>query len=62
VQNGEALSLGDVLKAEELDREPELKLSHAANAIERREQLVAEAEGCDYEPLTQRCARVHTVR
>ena len=62
VQREEALSLGDVLKAEELDREPELKLGPAANAIERRAQLVAEAEGYDYEPLTQRGARVHAVR
>ena len=62
VQREEALSLGDVLKAEELDREPELKLGPAANAIERREQLVAEAEGRDYEPLTQRGARVHATR
>lgn len=62
VQREEALSLGDTLKAEELDREPELKLGPAANAIERRAQLVAEAEGHDYEPLTQRGARVHAVR
>ena len=62
VQREEALSLGDVLKAEELDREPELKLGPAANAIERRAQLVAEAEGYEYEPLTQRGARVHAVR
>ena len=62
VQREEALSLGDVLKAEELDREPELKLGPAANTIERREQLVAEAEGRDYEPLTQRGARVHATR
>jgi hypothetical protein len=62
VQREEALSLGDMLKAEELDREPELKLGPAANAIERRAQLVAEAEGYDYEPLTQRGARVHAVR
>ena len=62
MQREEALSLGDVLKAEELDREPELKLGPAANAIERRAQLVAEAEGYDYEPLTQRGARVHATR
>ena len=61
-QREEALSLGDTLKAEELDREPELKLGPAANAIERRAQLVAEAEGYEYEPLTQRGARVHAVR
>jgi hypothetical protein len=62
VQREVALSMGDVLKAEELDREPELKLGPAANAIERREQIAAEAEGRDYEPLTQRGARVHAVR
>jgi hypothetical protein len=62
VQREEALSLGDVLKAEELDREPELKLGPAANAIERREQFAAEAEGRDCEPLTQRGARVHATR
>lgn len=62
VQREEALSLGDTLKAEELDREPELKLGPAANAIERRAQLDAEAQGYDYEPLTQRGARVHAVR
>ena len=50
------------VKAEELDREPELKLGPAANAIERREQFAAEAEGRDYEPLTQRGARVHATR
>ena len=31
-------------------------------AIERREQFAAEAEGRDYEPLTQRGARVHATR
>jgi hypothetical protein len=62
VQREEALSLGDTVKAEELDREPELKLGPAANAIERRAQFVAEAEGREYEPLTQRGARVHAVR
>ncbi len=62
VQREVALSFGDTLKAEEMDREPELKLGPAANAIERREQFAAEAEGRDYAPLTQRGARVHTVR
>ena len=57
-----ALRRGDELKAEGLDREPELKLGPAANAIERREQRVAAAEGREYEPLTQRGARVHAVR
>jgi hypothetical protein len=62
VQREEALSLGDLLKAEELDREPDLKLDPAANPIERRTQLVADAEGRDYVPLTQRSTRVHAVR
>jgi hypothetical protein len=62
VQREKAFSLVDVLKAEELDREPELKLDLAANAIERHAQLAAEAEGYDYERLTQRGARVHAVR
>jgi plasmid maintenance system antidote protein VapI len=62
VQREVALSLGDDLRAEELDREPELKLGPAANAIERREQFAAETEGREYEPLTQRGARVHAVR
>jgi len=62
VQRDEALSQGDTLKAEELDREPELKLGPAANAIERREQRAAEVEGRAYEPLTQRGARVHATR
>jgi hypothetical protein len=62
VQREVALAQGDALKAEELDREPELKLGPAANAIERREQFAAETEGRDYEPLTQRGARVHATR
>ena len=62
VQREVALAQGDEMKAEALDREPELKLGPAANAIERREQLAAEAEGRDYEPLTQRGARVYAVR
>lgn len=62
MQRDQALCLRDTLKAEELDREPELKLGPAANVIERREQLAAEAEGRDYQPLTQRGARVHATR
>ena len=62
VQREVALAQGEEMKAEALDREPELKLGPAANAIERREQFAAEAEGRDYEPLTQRGARVHAVR
>ena len=62
VQREAALEQGDVLKAEELDREPEVKLGPAANAIERREMTMAELEGRAYEPLTQRGARVHALR
>lgn len=62
VQREAALSVGDELKAEELDRDPEVKLGPAANAIERREMKVAELKGRDYEPLTQRGARVHALR
>ena len=62
VQREVALSQGDELKAEGLDREPELKLGPAANAIERRAQHDAEAEGRDYEPVTERGARVHATR
>jgi hypothetical protein len=62
VQREEALSLGATVKAEELDREPELKLGPAANTIEHREQFAAEAEGREYEPLTKRGAQVHAVR
>lgn len=61
-QREAALEQGDALKAEELDREPEVKLGPAANAIERREMKVAELEGRDYEPLTERGARVHALR
>lgn len=61
-QREAALEQGDALMAEELDREPEVKLGPAANAIERREQLTAELEGRDYEPLTERGARVHALR
>jgi hypothetical protein len=62
VQRDVALSQGDALKAEELDRAPELKLGPAANAIERREQREAEADGREYEPITERGARVHAAR
>lgn len=62
VQREAALERGDALKAEELDREPEVKLGPAVNAIERREMKLAELEGRDYEPLTQRGARVHALR
>jgi len=45
-----------------LDCVPERKPGSAANAIERREHVAVEAEFYDYEPGTQRDARVHAVR
>jgi hypothetical protein len=61
-QREEALSQGDTLKAEELDRDPEVKLGPAANAMERREKRAAEREGRDYEPVTERGRAVHAAR
>jgi hypothetical protein len=57
-----ALSLGDVLTTKEKDCEPNPNLGPAANAIERRAQLTAEAEGRHSSRLGQRGARVHSVR
>jgi hypothetical protein len=62
VQRDAALSVGDVLKADELDRAPELKLGPAANAIERRAQREARLERRDYVPRTERGAVVHAAR
>lgn len=61
-QREEALHQGDELKAEELDRAPEVKLGPAANAMERREQRAAAREGRDYEPVTERGRAVHAAR
>ncbi|QFT75759.1 MULTISPECIES: MobQ family relaxase [unclassified Ruegeria] len=61
-QREEALSQGDTMKAEELDRDPEVKLGPAANAMERREMRAAEREGRDYEPVTERGRAVHATR
>ncbi|MBL4571453.1 MAG: MobA/MobL family protein [Gammaproteobacteria bacterium] len=57
-----ALSRGDEMSAEELDRAPELKLGPAANAMERREIRMAAVEGRDYEPVTERGRAVHAAR
>ena len=51
-QREAALERGDQLSAEELDRDPELKLGPAANSMERRE----------YKPVTERGAVVHAAR
>ena len=53
---------GDTLSAEELDRDPELKLGPAANSMERREKAAAEREGREYVPVTERGAVVHAAR
>lgn len=62
VQRADALTQGDVLKADELDRAPEVKLGPAANAIERRAQREARSERREYVPQTERGAMVHAAR
>ncbi|WP_299567826.1 MobQ family relaxase [uncultured Sulfitobacter sp.] len=61
-QREAAQERGDTLSAEELDRDPELKLGPAANSMERREKAAAEREGRDYVPVTERGAVVHAAR
>jgi hypothetical protein len=61
-QREAALERGDTLEAEALDRDPELKLGPAANAIERREMRAAARDGREYAPVTERGAVVHAVR
>ena len=61
-QREAAQERGDELKAEELDRDPELKLGPAANSMERREKEAAEREGREYVPVTERGAVVHAAR
>ena len=62
VQREAALSRGDALTAEALDRAPEVKLGPAVNAMERREMRASEAEGREYEPVTERGRAVHAAR
>ncbi|MEO0525213.1 MAG: MobQ family relaxase [Pseudomonadota bacterium] len=61
-QREAALERGDELSAEELDRDPELKLGPAANSMERREKAAAAREGREYVPVTERGAVVHAAR
>jgi len=61
-QREAAQERGDTLSAEELDRDPELKLGPAANSMERRAKASAEREGLDYVPVTERGAVVHAAR
>ena len=61
-QREAALERGDQLSAEELDRDPELKLGPATNSMERRTKAMAEREGREYTPVTERRAVVHAAR
>ncbi|MFW2545644.1 MobQ family relaxase [Primorskyibacter sp. 2E107] len=61
-QREAALERGDQLSAEELDRDPELKLGPAANSMERRAKWMAERQGREYVPVTERGAVVHAAR
>ena len=61
-QREAAQERGDTLSAEELDRDPELKLGPAANSMERRAKAMADREGREYEPVTERGAVVHAAR
>ncbi|MFC0342560.1 MobQ family relaxase [Paracoccus niistensis] len=62
VQREAALAEGHELRAEELDRAPEIKLGPAVNAIERREMQVAWYEDRDYVAVTERGAAVQAAR
>ena len=61
-QREAALERGEELVAMTLDRDPEIKLGPAANAMERKARRVAERDGTDYTPVTQRGAQVHGAR
>ncbi len=61
-QREAALERGDELTAEELDRDPELKLGPAANSMERRAKAMAERQGRKYVPVTERGAVAHAAR
>ena len=57
-----ALERAERERAEGLERAPEVKLGPAASAMERRAMREAEAEGHEYEPVTERGRRVHEAR
>lgn len=61
-QRDSAEALGDRVRAEELDRAPEVKLGPAVNAMERRAAREAAAAGRDYAPVTERGRAVHEAR
>jgi len=58
-QREAAQERGDTMSAEELDRDPELELGPAANSMERRAKAMADREGREYVPVTERGAVVH---
>ena len=61
-QREAARERGEEIEAEELDRDPELKLGPAANSMERREKASAAREDREYVPVTERGAVVHAAR
>ena len=61
-QREAALARGDERTAEALERPAEVKLGPAASAMERRAMREAEAQGTEYEPVTERGARVQEAR
>ncbi|WP_299793817.1 hypothetical protein [uncultured Marivita sp.] len=56
-QHEAALDREDQLSAEELDRDPELKLGPAANSMERRAKAMAQRQGREYVAVTERGAQ-----
>ena len=61
-QREAALERGEELVAMTLDRDAEIKLGPAANAMERRALKEAERDGTEYAPVTERGAQVHGAR
>lgn len=57
-----AMTRGDPVRAEELDRAPEVKLGPVVSAIERRAAREAAAAGRDYAPVTERGRAVQEAR
>jgi len=57
-----AVDGGDKLSSEEGNGDQELKLGPAANSMERRAKLMAERQGREYVPVTERGAVVHAAR
>ena len=57
-QREAALERGDELTAEELDRDPELKLGPAANSMERRAKAMAARHGREYVPVAELQIRI----